>query len=155
MRQASTKYEQKTIAVAADHAGFDLKERVKEYLQELGHEVIDCGTNKPTRMDYPEVAIPAAQLVAGKEADAGVLFCGSGNGVAIAANKVYGVRAINAHDADEAAMARRHNKVNVISLSGDRLSISRAKPIVAAFLSTEFDGGRHARRIRKIKEVER
>lgn len=149
------KYKPKTVAVAADHAGFELKEIVKEFLIATGHEVIDCGTNRPERIDYPEVAVPAAQLVCGGAADAGVLVCGSGNGVAIAANKVFGVRAVNAHDVEEAATARRHNNINVVTLAGLKLSADQAKRIVTAFLETEFEGGRHARRIKQVKEVER
>jgi ribose 5-phosphate isomerase B len=105
-------------------------------------------------VDYPQYAAPAARLVADGEADKGVLVCGSGNGVAIVANKVPGIRAVNAHDRDEAEMARRHNDANVVTLSGARLSADAADAIVATFLSTDFDGGRHARRVDQITAIE-
>ena len=142
------------IAVGSDHAGFELKEHVKVTLASAGHEVVDVGTNSPESVDYPDFAASAAELVARGEADRGVLACGSGNGVAIVANKVHGVRAVNAHDAGEAEMARRHNDVNVITLSGARLASADADAIVATFLGTEFEGGRHARRVERIAQLE-
>ena len=142
------------IAVGSDHAGFELKEHVKVTLASAGHEVVDVGTNSPESVDYPDFAARAAELVARGEADRGVLACGSGNGVAIVANKVHGVRAVNAHDAGEAEMARRHNDANVITLSGARLASADADAIVATFLGTEFEGGRHARRVERIAQLE-
>jgi ribose 5-phosphate isomerase B len=140
--------------MGSDHAGFELKESVKLRLKAEGHEVEDVGTNSADSVDYPSFAARAAELVATGEAERGILVCGSGNGVAIVANKVDGIRAVNAHDADEAEMCRRHNDANVITLSGQRLNPAEAAPIVAAFLSTGFDGGRHERRVGEITKFE-
>ena len=142
------------IAVGSDHAGFHLKEHVKVALVAVGHEVIDVGPSTPGSVDYPQFAADAARLVAAGEADRGVLACGSGVGVAIVANKVAGVRAVNAHDASEAEMARRHHDANVVTLSGARLGPHAADVIVAAFLRTDFEGGRHARRVGQIAAIE-
>jgi ribose 5-phosphate isomerase B len=143
------------IAVGADHAGFGLKKLVVEHLKALGHDVVDIGTDSDESTDYPLFAEPAARMVATGEAERGVLVCGSGVGVSIVANKVDGVRAVNAHDVGEATMARRHNDVNVLALSGMRLSAEEAEAIVGTFLDTGFDGGRHDRRVQLIGEVER
>lgn len=142
------------IAIGSDHAGYHLKEHVKASLEAAGHEVVDVGTASPESVDYPRFAQEASQLVARGEAQRGVLACGSGVGVSIVANKVAGVRAVNAHDPGEAAMARRHNDANVVTLSGARLAPDAAAAIVSAFLSTEFEGGRHARRVGQIEEIE-
>ena len=142
------------IAVGSDHAGFHLKEHVKGALVALGHDVVDVGPATAGSVDYPHFAAEAAKLVAGGDADRGVLACGSGVGVAIVANKVSGVRAVNAHDSAEAEMARRHNDANVVTLSGARLGPQQADAIVAAFLRTEFEGGRHARRVGQITALE-
>lgn len=141
--------------MGSDHAGFELKEAVKSRLQSDGHEVEDVGTHSPESTDYPPFAARAAELVAAGQAERGVIVCGSGNGVAIVANKVDGIRAVNAHDQSEAEMSRRHNDANVVTLSGARLGPEEAKPIVETFLSTDFDGGRHARRVGEIAEVEK
>lgn len=142
------------IAMGSDHAGFDLKEAVKRWLVAEGHQVEDVGTHSDESTDYPPFAEQASLLVVGDQAARGVLVCGSGNGVAIAANKVRGIRAVNAHDTREAEMARRHNDANVITLSGQRLDLEQAKGIVSTFLDTGFDGGRHERRVREIGEIE-
>jgi ribose 5-phosphate isomerase B len=143
------------IALASDHAGFALKSHVAAALAAQGYELIDVGTDSAESADYPPFAEQAARLVGAGEAERGVLVCGSGNGVAIVANKVGGVRAVNAHDADEAEMARRHNDANVITLSGARLDSAAAEAIVARFLSTPFeDGGRHERRVNQIIAME-
>jgi ribose 5-phosphate isomerase B len=143
------------IAMGADHAGFELKEAVKSRLESEGHEVTDVGTHSTESTDYPPFAAEAASLVAAGQADRGVIVCGSGNGVAIVANKVHGIRAVNAHDIAEAEMARRHNDINVLTLSGQRLSPEEAGPIVDEFLKEGFEGGRHERRVKEISEVER
>lgn len=143
------------IAMASDHAGYSLKEAVKSALESDGHLVEDVGTHSDESTDYPPFAAKAAGLVANGEAERGVLVCGSGNGVAIVANKIDGVRAVNAHDQDEAEMSRRHNDANVVTLSGQRLAPDQASKIVETFLRTEFDGGRHARRVGEISEVEK
>lgn len=142
------------IALASDHAGFPLKDHLAVSLAAAGHDVIDLGTDSDESVDYPHYAEAAARQVSGGEVDKGVLVCGSGNGVAIVANKIPGVRAVNAHDADEAEMARRHNDANVVTLSGARLAPQQADAIVATFLSTDFDGGRHARRVDQITAME-
>ena len=143
------------IAVGSDHAGFELKELVEGMLADAGHEVTDVGTDSDESTDYPLHAEAAARLVAGGEAERAVLVCGSGVGVSIVANKVDGVRAVNAHDADEAEMSRRHNDANVLTLAGRRLSGDEARAIVERFLATEFEGGRHQRRVDQITAVER
>ena len=140
------------IAIASDHAGFELKEHVKAQLTASGHDVVDVGPQSDESTDYPRYARPAAQLVAEGDADRGVLVCGSGVGVAIVANKVPGVRAVNAHDAEEAALARAHNDVNVVTLSGRSIDGEGADAIVEAFLEGEFEGGRHARRVGLIEQ---
>jgi ribose 5-phosphate isomerase B len=142
------------IAVGSDHAGYHLKEHVKAALIALGHDVVDVGPATPGSVDYPQFAADAARLVSAGDVERGVLACGSGVGVAIVANKVPGVRAVNAHDPSEAEMARRHNDTNVVTLSGSRLGPREADTIVAAFLRTEFEGGRHARRVGQISALE-
>jgi len=142
------------IVVGSDHAGFALKEHVKATLAAAGHDVVDVGTTSPESVDYPQFAAQGARAVAAGEADRAVLACGSGNGVAIAANKVAGIRAVNAHDVDEAEMARRHNDANVITLSGSRLAPRDADAIVARFLTAPFEGGRHQRRVDQIARIE-
>ncbi len=142
------------IAVGSDHAGFHLKEHVKVALEAVGHQVVDVGPAAAGSVDYPQFAADAARLVGTGEADRGVLACGSGVGVAIVANKVAGVRAVNAHDPAEAEMARRHNDANIVTLSGSRLGPQAADAIVSAFLRTEFEGGRHARRVGQIAAIE-
>jgi ribose 5-phosphate isomerase B len=120
-----------------------------------GHDVVDVGKGSSRAVDYPRFAMHAARLVGDGDVVRAVLACGSGVGVAIVANKVPGVRAVNAHDPSEAEMSRRHNDVNIVTLSGARLSPSQADAIVGAFLRTEFEGGRHARRVGQITELER
>lgn len=142
------------IVVGSDHAGFHLKEHVKALLVAAGHELIDVGTGSQDSVDYPSFAAEAARLVGDGAVERGVLACGSGNGVAIVANKVAGVRAVNAHDPAEAEMARRHNDANVVTLSGQRLSPAVADEIVRTFLGIEFEGGRHARRVDQIADIE-
>lgn len=143
------------IVVGSDHAGFELKEHVKSTLEAAGHDIVDVGTTSAESTDYPPFAAQAARAVAAGDAERGVLVCGSGNGVTITANKIDGIRAVNAHDADEATMARRHNGINVLGLSQARVAAEDADAIVAAFLDTDFDGGRHERRVGEIADVER
>jgi ribose 5-phosphate isomerase B len=143
------------IAVGSDHAGFALKERVRPILERAGHEVVDVGTDSEESTDYPLYASQAARMVAGGDADRAVLCCGSGVGVSIVANKVDGVRAVNAHDPNEAEMSRRHNDANVLALAGRRLEEGDAAEIVERFLDAEFEGGRHERRVEQISAVER
>jgi ribose 5-phosphate isomerase B len=142
------------IAVGSDHAGYHLKEHVKDALLAEGHEVIDVGTGTPESVDYPAFAEQAARLVGDGQVQRAVLACGSGVGVAIVANKVAGVRAVNAHDPAEVEMARRHNDANTVTLSGARLAPDEADAIVERFLRTSFEGGRHARRVGQISELD-
>ncbi len=139
------------IALGSDHAGFALKEHVKQTLLRGGHEVTDVGAESAESVDYPHFAHAAAALVSTGEVQVAVLACGSGVGVSIVANKVHGVRAVNAHDAEEAEMSRRHNDTNVVTLSGARLDEAQADDIVAAFIATGFEGGRHERRVSQIE----
>jgi ribose 5-phosphate isomerase B len=144
------------IAVGSDHAGFELKSELAPLLAADGHEVVDVGTDSEESTDYPIYAAAAARLVAGGEADRAVLVCGSGVGVSIVANKVDGIRAVNAHDPDEAEMGRRQNNANVLALADRRLDPGAAAPIVERFLGTDFEGGgRHERRVEEISAVER
>lgn len=142
------------ISIASDHAGFALKQRIADVLKALGHEVEDFGTDSEESVDYPDFAEPAARAVASGEVDRGVLVCGSGVGVSIVANKVDGVRAVHAHDPDEAEMSRRHNDANVLTLGERTTDPDQAAAIVERFLSTDFEGGRHERRVEKITSVE-
>jgi len=143
------------IAIGSDHAGYELKSAVAPGLRAGGHELVDVGTDSTESVDYPEFAASAARLVAAGRADRAVIVCGSGVGVSIVANKVDGVRAVNAHDPGEAEMSRRHNDANVLTLSGANLTPETADPIVERFMQTDFEGGRHARRVEKIAAVER
>jgi ribose 5-phosphate isomerase B len=143
------------IACAFDHAGVPLRQFVFETLTALGHETVDLGVTTTDPVDYPDVARRASEIVLAGDADRAVIVCGSGVGVSIVANKLEGIRAVNAHDPDEAEMSRRHNDANVLTLSGSRLTPEEAGPIVDRFLGTDFDGGRHARRVDKIAAIER
>jgi ribose 5-phosphate isomerase B len=143
------------IALGSDHRGFALKAHLRELLSSDGYDVVDVGPDGEETVDYPRYAGDAARLVGRGEADAGIVVCGSGVGVSIAANKVAGVRAVNAHDPQEAEMSRRHNDANVLALAGGRLDPSQAGAIVRSFLATDFEGGRHARRVEQISEIER
>jgi ribose 5-phosphate isomerase B len=145
------------VALAADHGGFNMKEAIKAYLLTQGHEVEDCGAlAMDPADDYPDFCYPAAQKVAADTEMRGVLFCRSGAGAAIVANKVKGVRALVARSVEDAEHARLHNNANVVALSSDSLSAEQARDIVAAFLSTPFSGeDRHMRRIKKIEEIEK
>jgi ribose 5-phosphate isomerase B len=142
------------IAVGADHAGFHLKEAVKRFLHGQGYAIQDVGTDSETSVDYPDFARQVAEKVARGEAELGVLVCGTGMGMAIAANKVPGIRAAVAHDAFTARMARQHNDANVLAIGGRVLDEPTAIAIVREFLSAQFEGGRHQRRIEKIAALE-
>lgn len=122
-------------------------------LEGQGFDVVDVGANSEESVDYPEFAAKAAAMVADGDAERGIVVCGSGVGVSIVANKLSGVRAVNAHDPEEAEMSRRHNDANVLALAGRRLSDDDAALIVERFLGTEFEGGRHARRVDQIEHA--
>jgi ribose 5-phosphate isomerase B len=142
------------IALASDHAGFELKQQIAAALRDEGHDVHDFGTESPESVDYPDFAEPAAREVAAGGAELGVLVCGSGVGVSIVANKVDGVRAVHAHDSEEAEISRRHNDTNVVTLGERTTTPESAIEIVNTFIATDFEGGRHQKRVDKIALVE-
>ena len=142
------------ISIGSDHAGFAYKERIVAHLKEAGHEVVDCGTHSEASTDYPLFIIPAAEAVARGEAERGIVLGGSGNGEAIAANKVRGVRCALCWNDETAELSRRHNDANVLSMGERMLSIEIALRVVDIWLETPFDGGRHARRIRELDGYE-
>jgi ribose 5-phosphate isomerase B len=142
------------IAIGSDHRGFHAKEQLKRLLTQLGHEVTDYGTHSDHSTDYPDHAIPVCAAVAGGDADRGVLLCGSGIGMSITANKVHGIRAALCHDELTAEMSRRHNNANVLCLAADLLGEELIRRMVEIWMATEFDGGRHERRVEKIMAAE-
>ncbi len=142
------------IAIGADHAGFALKEKLRRRLAGEGHEVLDFGTDSSDSCDYPDFAQPVAREVAQGRADRGILVCSTGIGMAMAANKVGGIRAAPAQSDDEVRMTREHNDANVLTLGARYLDEDRAAGLIDIFLNTEFSGGRHARRVAKIAQLE-
>ena len=143
------------IAVGSDHRGVKLRGKIVELLSGLGVDVQDVGTGDTESCDYPDVAAEVAQKVSEKEVDRGILICGTGLGMAIAANKLPGVRAAPCHDFVTAELSRRHNDLNVLCLSGDILGERLVDRLVEIWLNTEFEGGRHERRVGKITALER
>ena len=141
------------IAMASDHGGLDLKNRVKQYLEECGHQVVDFGTYTSDSCDYPDFARPCAEAVANGSCERGIVVCTTGIGVSIVANKVKGVRCALCTNSDMATMTRRHNNANVLAMGQRYVDFDTAKQIVNAFLSTPFDGGRHQRRVDKIETL--
>jgi ribose 5-phosphate isomerase B len=142
------------IAIGSDHRGFDVKRRVISVLENLGHEVLDIGPQKRESVDYPDYAFQVALAVSEGRVDRGILICGTGIGMCIAANKVHGVRAAPCHDSITAEMSRRHNDANVLCLSADLLGEELIDRMVRIWLETEFEQGRHARRVEKITKFE-
>jgi ribose 5-phosphate isomerase B len=142
------------LAVAADHAGFALKEKLRLRLAKEGHEVVDFGASSAESCDYPDFAQPVARDVAQGRSDRGILVCSTGIGMAMAANKVAGVRAAPAQSEDEVRLTREHNDANVLTLGARYLDEERAIDLIHVFLNTEFSGGRHARRVAKIAQLE-
>ncbi|HEX9799331.1 MAG TPA: ribose 5-phosphate isomerase B [Thermoanaerobaculia bacterium] len=138
------------IALAADHAGFDLKQQLARHLRDGGHEVDDLGTHDRESTDYPDFAARVARAVAAGEAERGVLVCGTGAGMAMAANRHRGVRAVATGELAVARLARRHNDANVLALGARLIAAPLAEEVLDTFLSTPFDGGRHARRVAKM-----
>jgi len=138
------------IGLACDHAGYQLKEKLKQHLQSAGYEVTDFGTNSGESVDYPDFAHPLAEAVDKGSLDRGITLCGSGNGISMAANKHSGVRAAICWNSEITRLAREHNDANVCSLPARYLSDDEARQIVDLFMSTGFEGGRHQRRIDKI-----
>jgi ribose 5-phosphate isomerase B len=142
------------IAIASDHAGFEQKQELADFLRLEGHEAIDLGPHNADRVDYPDYAVAVARAVASGVAERGVLVCGTGIGMCIAANKIRGIRAANVTDPAFALLAREHNDANVITLSGRFTPLATNKEILINFIQTPFAGGRHAARVAKITALE-
>ena len=142
------------ISIASDHAGFEQKQQLGDYLVAKGHQVIDQGPDTDDRVDYPDYAAKVANDVASGAADRGVLVCGTGIGMALAADKVAGIRAANIINSQFAALCREHNDANVITLSGRFVTLETNQEILDVFLTTEFGGGRHAGRVEKIMALD-
>jgi ribose 5-phosphate isomerase B len=142
------------ISLGSDHAGFEYKQAIADMLRAQGHEVIDCGTHSAESTDYPLWCIPAAEKVANGEAEKGIVFGGSGNGEAIAANKVKGIRCAIAWSDDTARLGSEHNNANVLSIGERMVSLETAKRLVGIWLSTPFEGGRHLKRIEELAKYE-
>ena len=138
--------------MGSDHAGYNLKEEIKAYLLEKGHTVKDCGTDSTESCDYPVFGRAAAEVVREEEAERAIVICGSGIGISIAANKVPGIRCALCSEPLSAELSRRHNNANALAMGARLIGSDMAKRIVDVFLSTEFEGGRHQRRIDKIEE---
>ncbi len=144
-----------TIALGADHAGFELKEALKGWLIDRGYQVLDLGTHGSESVDYPDYAAQVAEAVADGKVERGVLVCGTGIGMAMTANKVPGIRAALCSDGFTARMSREHNDANVLALAGRLMESDMAVDILQLWLGTEFSGGRHSRRLSKITDLER
>ena len=143
------------IAVGSDHRGFQTKDRLKNQLINQGHDVSDCGAETEASTDYPDFAIPVCLKVARGEVERGILLCGTGIGMTMTANKIGGIRAALCHDELTAEMSRRHNDANVLCLPADLLGEELIRRMVDVWLTTPFEGGRHARRIAKVMAAER
>lgn len=142
------------ISIGSDHAGYRHKEALKKALESDGHSVIDVGTDSEESVDYPDFASAAARLVAEGKADRGVIVCGTGIGVSIAANKVKGIRAANVTNVEMARLAREHNDANMVAVGARITPVDLAIDIVRTFLKSEFSEGRHTKRVEKIKDLE-
>jgi ribose 5-phosphate isomerase B len=142
------------IAVGSDHRGVDMRAKLIDLLVQLGQEVVDVGSHSNEPVDYPDIAAMVGRKVADKEVDRGILICGSGLGMCIAANKIPGIRAAPCYDDVTAELSRRHNDLNVLCLSGDMLGDRLVDRLVEIWLNTPFEGGRHARRLSKISDLE-
>ena len=142
------------VAIASDHGGYELKEQIKTIMDELNIDYQDLGTNSNDSVDYPDYIVPVTKKVLSKEVDRGILICGTGVGMSIAANKVKGIRAALVHDCFTARATRQHNDSNVLCLGGRNTGLNVAIEIVKVWLETEFEGGRHEKRIDKIKIIE-
>lgn len=143
------------IAVGSDHRGVSMRAKIIDVLNNLDQEVVDVGTKEDKSVDYPDVAALVARKVSRGEVDRGILVCGTGLGMAIVANKFPGVRAAPCHDSVTAELSRRHNDLNVLCLSGDILGERLVDRLIETWLNTEFEGGRHLRRVEKVKAIER
>ncbi len=142
------------IAIGSDHGGFILKEEIKSYVESLGYEVQDFGTYTKESVDYPDIAKKVAEAVVDGSCDKGILICGTGIGISIAANKVKGIRAALCHDTFSAHASREHNDANILAMGERVIGVELAKEITRTWLNAEFEGERHLRRINKIREME-
>ncbi|MBN1359940.1 MAG: ribose 5-phosphate isomerase B [Sedimentisphaerales bacterium] len=142
------------IAIGSDHRGYDAKQQIKAIVAQLGHECVDFGTDGAHPVDYPDLAYIVAKAVSEHQADRAILICATGLGMSIAANKVRGIRAALCHDELTARISRDHNDTNILCLSGDQIGEVLLRKIVEAWLTTEFSGGRHQRRVSKICAIE-
>ena len=142
------------IAMGSDHGGFDLKEQIKAWLQENGHEVVDFGCHSKESCDYPDFGAAAARAVASGQCERGIVICTTGIGISITANKVKGIRCALCSEPWSAEMTRRHNNANMLAMGAGAVGPLLARRIVETFLTTEFEGGRHQRRVDKITAVE-
>ena len=145
----------KKIALGADHAGFEEKEKIKKTLDELGVEYEDVGTFSTDSVDYPDFAQKVGEKVESGEAEQGILVCGSGIGIAIAANKMHGIRAAQAWNEETAKLARQHNNANVLSIGARVIPEQEIPKIIRAWFAADFEGGRHEKRVEKIMNLER
>jgi ribose 5-phosphate isomerase B len=143
------------VAIGSDHAGFELKQHLVGVLRGQGHEVADLGTHSTESCDYPPICAAVGRTVRDGEADLGIVLGGSGQGEQLAANKVHGVRAALCNDLYTARMARAHNDANVLSMGGRVVGVGLAEEILAVFMATEFEGGRHQRRVEQLMQIER
>lgn len=143
------------IAIGCDHGGLHLKQEITELVTTLGHEVEDFGTYSTESCDYPDIAEPVAHAVTEGKADRGILICGTGIGIGISANKIKGIRAALCHDSFSAKYSRLHNDANILTMGERVIGLGLAKDIVTIWLNTEFEGGRHARRVEKISALEK
>ncbi len=141
------------ISIGNDHRGVDMKRRIVQQLELLGHDVTDRGATTENSVDYPDIALAVGHDVAGGKADRGILICGTGIGMAVAANKVPGVRAATCQDTQTARLSRQHNDLNVLCLAGS-LDDATTDQVVSVWLTTDFEGGRHGRRVQKIRDAE-
>ena len=142
------------IVLASDHGGFELKEAIKKHLIKKGYDINDIGVNDTKSVDYPDYGKKAALMVAGKEADRGIIICGTGIGISIAANKVKGIRCALCTNEYMARMSRMHNNANMLAIGGRVTGVGLAEDMVDVWLSTEFEGGRHENRVNKIMDIE-
>ena len=142
------------VAIGSDHRGINQRQIIAAAVENVGHQVVDCGTFETTSVDYPDIAAIVARHVAEGAADRGILLCGTGIGVSIAANKIHGIRAAVCWDQETAKLSRQHNDANVMCLSGERFSEQEFRQLVETWLQTEFEGGRHAQRVDKIRQLE-
>ncbi len=143
------------IAIGNDHVAVEMKQHIQKYLEDKGHEVINCGTDSGERTDYPIYGKRVADLVAGGECDLGVLICGTGVGISLAANKVSGIRAVVCSEPYSARLSRQHNNANIVAFGARVVGMATAEMIVDEFLAAEYEGGRHQKRIDMIAAIEK